>query len=333
MSLIDKKDKIFIAGGSTGMVGNAIKNKLQNYGYKNLKFPSRKELDLTNSNLVFSWFKDNKPDIVILAAAKVGGIYANNSYPVNFLLDNLKIQNNVIEASWKHNVKRLLFLGSSCIYPKYASQPIKEEELLKSSLEKTNEWYAIAKISGIKLCQALRKQYGFDAISLMPTNLYGKGDNYHEKNSHVLPALLSRFHLSKINKEKYIKCWGSGNTRREFMHVDDLAEASIFALEKWDPTKDNAPLDDSGEPLTWMNVGTGEDISIKTLANMIADITSFEGEIIWDKDKPDGTFQKLLDVSKLRELGWNAKINLSEGLKKTYADYKKEIKNNTLRLK
>ena len=333
MPLIDKKDKIFIAGGATGMVGNAVKTKLQNYGYKNLKSPSRKELDLTNSNFVFSWFEENKPDVVILAAAKVGGIYANNTYPVNFLLDNLKIQNNVIEASWKHNVKRLLFLGSSCIYPKNSNQPIKEEELLKSSLEKTNEWYAIAKISGIKLCQALRKQYGFDAISLMPTNLYGKGDNYHETNSHVLPALLSRFHFSKINKKKYIKCWGSGNARREFMHVDDLAEASIFALENWGPSKDNAPLNESGEPLTWMNVGTGVDISIKELAESIAEITNFKGEIIWDKDKPDGTFKKLLDVSKLRDLGWNAKISLSDGLIKTYEEYKKEIKNNTLRLK
>ena len=333
MPLIDKKDKIFIAGGATGMVGNSIKTKLQNDRYENLIYPSRNELDLTNSNLVFNWFKENKPEIVILAAAKVGGIHANNSYPVHYLLDNLKIQNNVIEASWKHNVKRLLFLGSSCIYPKHSSQPIKEDELLKSSLEKTNEWYAIAKISGIKLCQALRKQYGFDAISLMPTNLYGKGDNYHETNSHVLPALLSRFHLSKINKEQYVKCWGSGNARREFMHVDDLAEASIFALENWDPSKDNAPLDDYGEPLTWMNVGTGLDISIKELAEMIADITNFEGKIIWDKNKPDGTFQKLLDVSRLSNLGWHSKINLSDGLKITYKDYKKEIQNNTLRLK
>ncbi len=332
MTLINKTHKIFIAG-SSGMVGSAIKRKLNNLGFKNLLSPNRSELDLKEADAVSNWYNIKKPDIVILAAAKVGGIFANNKYPVDFLLNNLKIQNNVIEGAWKNNVKRLLFLGSSCIYPKNSSQPIKEDELLKSSLEKTNEWYALAKISGIKLCQALRKQYGFDAISLMPTNLYGKGDNYHPFNSHVLPGLIHRFHSHKLEQKKLIECWGSGKPRREFMHVDDLADASVFALENWDPTKDNAPLDESGEPLTWMNVGTGVDISIKKLANLIADITNFEGEIIWDKDKPDGTFKKLLDVSKLRDLGWNAKINLSEGLKKTYEDYKQEFKNNDLRLK
>ncbi len=332
MSLIDKKEKIFIAGAN-GMVGSAIKLKLQNYGYNNLKLPSRKDLNLTDTKLVFNWFEENKPNIVILAAAKVGGIYANNNYPVDFLLDNLKIQNNVIEAAWKNNVRRLLFLGSSCIYPKYSNQPIKEEELLKSSLEQTNEWYALAKISGIKLCQALRKQYGFDAISLMPTNLYGKGDNYHLTNSHVLPALLNRFHTHKLEEKKYIECWGSGNPRREFMHVDDLAEASIFALENWDPNSNNSPKDESGVPLTWLNVGTGEDITIKKLAQMISDITFFQGEIIWNKDKPDGTFQKLLDVTKLKDLGWSSKISLKEGIKKTYEDYKKELYNHSLKIK
>ena len=332
MSLINKEDQIFIAG-STGMVGSAIKSKLYSSGYKNLRIPKRNELDLEDTNSVFNWFKENKPDIVILAAAKVGGIFANSTYPADFILNNLKIQNNVIESAWKNNTKRLLFLGSSCIYPKYSNQPIREEELLKSSLENTNEWYALAKICGIKLCQALRKQYDFDAISLMPTNLYGKGDNYHNKNSHVLPALLNRFHLHKLEKKKFITCWGSGNPRREFMHVDDLAEASIFALEKWDPNQDNSPRDQNGDPLTWLNVGTGKDITIKKLAEMIAQITSFEGEIIWDSKKPDGTFQKLLDVSKLRELGWNSKVDLSNGLKKTYEDYKKEIKNNSVRIK
>ena len=332
MTLIDKKEKIFIAGAN-GMVGSAIKLKLQNYGYNNLKTPSRKDLNLTDTKLVFNWFEENKPNIVILAAAKVGGIYANNTYPVDFLLDNLKIQNNVIEAAWKNNVRRLLFLGSSCIYPKYSKQPIKEEELLKSSLEQTNEWYALAKISGIKLCQALRKQYGFDAISLMPTNLYGKGDNYHHTNSHVLPALLNRFHTHKLEGKKYIECWGSGNPRREFMHVDDLAEASIFALENWDPVSNNSPKDESGVPLTWLNVGTGEDITIKKLAQMISDITCFQGEIIWNKDKPDGTFQKLLDVTKLKDLGWSSKISLKEGIKKTYQDYKKELYNHSLKIK
>tara|TARA_Y100001978_G_C23648135_1_gene411924 strand:+ start:148 stop:1143 length:996 start_codon:yes stop_codon:yes gene_type:complete len=330
MNLIDKKEKIFIAGGS-GMVGSAIKSKLIKEGYKNLKSPSRNELDLKNTNLVFDWFGENKPNIVILAAAKVGGIYANSTYPVDFILDNLKIQNNVIEAAWKNKARRLLFLGSSCIYPKNSSQPIKEEQLLKSCLEKTNEWYALAKISGIKLCQALRKQYGFDAISLMPTNLYGIGDNYHNSNSHVLPALINRFHLHKIERKKNVICWGSGNPRREFMHVDDLAEAVIFALEKWDPNKDNAPIDESGEPLTWLNVGTGKDITIKKLADMIAEITSYEGEIIWDRNKPDGTFQKLLDVSKLNNLGWKSKIDLLCGLKITYEDYKKGFNNKSLR--
>ena len=221
MTLINKKDKIYIAGGS-GMVGSALKRKLNNLGFKNIISPSSSELDLKDSNLVSNWFKKNKPDIVICAAAKVGGIFANNTFPVDFLLDNLKIQNNVIENAWKNKVRRFLFLGSSCVYPKNSNQPIKEDELLKSYLEKTNEWYALAKISGIKLCQALRKQYGFDAISLMPTNLYGKGDNYHSSNSHVLPALIDRFHSHKLEQKSQIECWGSGNPRREFMHVDDL---------------------------------------------------------------------------------------------------------------
>ena len=330
--LINKIENIFIAG-SRGMVGSAIIRKLNHFGYKNLKCPTREELDLTNSEIVSEWFKRNKPDIVILAAAKVGGIHANNTYPVDFLLENLKIQNNVIENAWKNGTRRLLFLGSSCIYPKFAKQPIQEEELLKSSLEKTNEWYALAKISGIKICQALRKQYGFDAISLMPTNLYGKGDNYHQYNSHVLPALINRFHCHKLQKKEFLECWGSGKPRREFMHVDDLAEACIFALEKWDPNQKNAPVDEYGEPLTWLNVGTGVDISIKDLAEMISSITSYKGKIIWDEEKPDGTYQKLLDVSKLNKLGWKSKIPLAEGLELTYKDFKQEFEENKLRKK
>ena len=332
MKLINKEEKIFIAGGS-GMVGSAIIRKLNILGFKNLISPNSSELDLKDSNLVFNWFKKNKPDIVIFAAAKVGGIFANNTYPVDFLLDNLKIQNNVIENAWKNKVRRLLFLGSSCVYPKNSSQPIKEDELLNSSLEKTNEWYALAKICGIKLCQALRKQYGFDAISLMPTNLYGKGDNYHSSNSHVLPALIDRFHSHKLEQKECIECWGSGNPMREFMHVDDLADASIFALENWDPNKNNAPLDKSGEPLNWLNVGTGVELSIKELAEMIANITSYKGQIIWNKNKPDGTFRKLLNVSKLEKLGWKSKISLEEGLIITYKDYKKELNENKLRIK
>jgi len=330
MSLINKNHKIFIAG-SRGMVGSAIKKKLTSLGYKNLLCPSRDELNLLDNEKVIKWYKKNKPEVVILSAAKVGGIYANNKYPVNFLLDNLNIQNNVIENAWKNDVNRLLFLGSSCIYPKNSKQPIKEDELLNGYLEKTNESYAIAKISGIKLCQALRKQFGFDAISLMPTNLYGQGDNYNELNSHVLPALLNRFHSHKLEHKNTIKCWGSGKPRREFMHVEDLADACIFALKNWDPNNKNAPKNKFGEPLEWLNVGTGKDITIKELANMINDITLFKGNIIWDQKKPDGTFQKLLDISKLKSLGWCSKISLIEGLNKTYQDYKKQFKNNNLR--
>tara|TARA_Y100000739_G_C20595060_1_gene459913 strand:+ start:214 stop:1212 length:999 start_codon:yes stop_codon:yes gene_type:complete len=330
MNLINKNDKIFIAGGS-GMVGSAIIKKLTNSGYDNLLFPRRNELDLTNFELVYKWYKNKNPDIVILAAAKVGGIHANNSFPVDFLLDNLKIQNNIIECAWMNEVKRLLFLGSSCIYPKNSIQPIKEDALLKGELESTNEWYALAKISGIKLCQALRNQYGFDAISLMPTNLYGKGDNYHKTNSHVLPGLLDRFHTHSIKEEKYIECWGSGNPRREFMHVDDLAEASIFALEKWSPNKSNSPLNELGQPIIWLNVGTGVDISIKELAQKIKEITSFKGTIKWNKDKPDGTFRKLLDVSKINKIGWKSKISLDQGLNITYKDYKHDLLKNNLR--
>ena len=315
------------------MVGSAIYRKLKSYGFNNLICASRDEIDLINPKEVESFFNRYSPDIVIIAAAKVGGIYANNTYPYDFILDNLKIQINLIENAFKKKVKRLLFLGSSCIYPKFASQPIKEEYLLSDSLESTNQWYAIAKIAGIKLCEALSIQYGFDAISLMPTNLYGKGDNYHKYNSHVLPALLDRFHSHKVDKKKSITCWGSGNPRREFMHVDDLAEASIFALENWDPNKSNAPLDDSSEPLTWLNVGTGKDITIKKLAQMIAKVTSYNGEIIWDINKPDGPLQKLLDISKLKHLGWESKIELTQGIESTYEEYKKELKENRLRAK
>ena len=330
MKLINKDEKIFIAG-STGMVGSSIKRKLNYFGYKKLICPKKSELDLSDINLVKRWFELNKPKVVILAAAKVGGIYANNQYPVDFLLENLKIQNNIIETAWKNKTRRLLFLGSSCIYPKDAEQPIKEEKLLTGPLEKTNEYYALAKISGIKLCQALRNQYGFDAISLMPTNLYGAGDNYHNQNSHVLPALLNRFHLHSIENKRTIECWGSGKPRREFMHVDDLADACIFALEKWSPDNKEAPLDEKGKPLTLLNVGTGKDITIKRLTEIISDLTTFKGEIIWNKTKPDGTFQKLLDVSKLKSLGWESKISLLEGLKMTYKDYKNELLNNKLR--
>jgi GDP-L-fucose synthase len=252
----------------------------------------------------------------VLAAAKVGGIHANNTYPADFLLENLKIQTNVIETAWRSGVRRLLFLGSSCIYPKFADQPIKEEELLTGALEPTNEWYAIAKIAGIKLCESLRRQYGFDAISLMPTNLYGPGDNYHPENSHVLPALIRRFHEAGEAKAKSVTCWGTGSPLREFLHVDDLAEACVFALEHWSP----AP----GE-LTYLNVGTGVDISIHELADAVATATGYQGAIEWDSSQPDGTPKKQLDVSRLAALGWRAGIPLAEGLESTVALFREKL--------
>ena len=253
MKYIYKENKIFIAGHK-GMVGSAIARNLKNNGYHNLLVAKRSELDLTNINMVNNWYKDNKPDIVIIAAAKVGGILANSKFPTEFLLDNLKIQNNLIEGAWKNNVKRLLFLGSSCIYPKFASQPIKEESLLTDSLESTNQWYAIAKIAGIKLCEALNLQYDFDAISLMPTNLYGPGDYYNPENSHVIPALIYKFDNAAKNNLKKVVCWGTGSPFREFLYVEDLADACTFVLENWKPEK---------KEIKFLNVGTGYDISIK----------------------------------------------------------------------
>ena len=319
---IDKNERIFIAG-SNGMVGSSIKRALlKNPSNKtnkilNLLTPSRLELDLLDSNAVKNWFKKEKPNIVILAAAKVGGIHINSKYPTEFLLENIKIQSNIIEAALREGVRRLLFLGSSCIYPKYAAQPIKEEELLNGYLEKTNESYAIAKITGIKLCEALRKQYNFDAISLMPTNLYGPNDNYHPLNSHVVPGLIRKFSIAKRDNLSSVTCWGSGLVCRELMHVDDLAGAVIFCLENWFPSEIDAPKDNSGNPLNYLNVGTGKDISIKELAKKIAEIVKFDGEIFWDKTMPDGTPRKVLDISRLKKLGWEPKIDLTSGLENT----------------
>ncbi len=326
---INPNEKIFLAGAN-GMAGSAILRSLKRKGYGNQKnnglifTPSSKELDLTKINDVIEWFKINKPSIVILAAAKVGGILANNLYPRDFLLDNLKIQTNVIETASKNNVKRLIFLGSSCIYPKNSKQPIKEEYLLTGELEKTNEWYAIAKIAGLKLCESLRIQNQFDVISLMPTNLYGIGDNYHPQNSHVMASLIRKFCDAVKNNDGYVECWGSGKPMREFMHADDLGEAVVFALENWDPFLESSPKDSHGKTLTHLNVGTGKEISIYELSKKIAKATGFKGQIKWDNSKPDGTFRKRLDVTNIKSIGWEPKINLDDGIINTIKIYRRE---------
>jgi len=321
-ALISPGDRIFVAG-HRGMAGSAICRALSGAGYTQLLTAGRDELDLLDATAVQDWLVSRNPDVVVLAAGKVGGIYANNTYPADFLLENLKIEINVIEAAWRAGVRRLLFLGSSCIYPRFADQPIKEEALLTSALESTNEWYALAKICGIKLCQALRKQHGFDAISLMPTNLYGPGDNYHSANSHVLPALIRRFHEAAERGDSTVICWGTGSPLREFLHVDDLGEACVFALERWQPGPDD---------LQFLNVGTGMDLSIRELAEAVAEATGFQGEILWDPSKPDGTPKKQLDVSRLAALGWRAKIPLTEGLRSTVGLFCQQLQDNMLRL-
>ncbi|MCP9808505.1 GDP-L-fucose synthase [Cyanobium sp. HWJ4-Hawea] len=334
-------DRIFVAG-HRGMAGSAICRALQRAGHGDpaqggaLLTAPRSELDLLAPAAVEAWFASNRPTVVVLAAAKVGGIQANASYPADFLLDNLKIQTHVIESAWRAGVRRLLFLGSSCIYPKFAEQPIKEEFLLTGALEPSNEWYAIAKIAGIKLCEALRRQHGFDAISLMPTNLYGPGDNYHPTNSHVLPALIRRFHeaaqLPDHGAGSSVTCWGSGTPLREFLHVDDLGEACVFALEHWDPDAPNAPLAANAEPLTFLNVGTGVDLSIRELAAAVAAATGYRGNIEWDATKPDGTPKKQLDVSCLAALGWQAQIPLAAGLTSTVSDFRQQLDQQLVRL-
>jgi GDP-L-fucose synthase len=315
---MNKKSKIFLAGGY-GLVGSAVYRKLLEEGYKDILRPSFEELDLINLASVEEFFDKEKPQYVIDAAAKVGGIMANNTYPVDFLLDNLKIQNNLIETSHKHKVKKLLFLGSSCIYPKQAKQPIKEEYLLTGELEPTNEWYAIAKITGIKLCQAYRKQYKDKFISAMPTNLYGPGDNFHKDQSHVIPGLMRRFHEAKMNHSPAVVVWGTGSPKREFLFVEDLAEALVFLLEKYDGDE-------------FVNVGTGSDVTIKQLVEIISEVVGYEGKIVWDKTKPDGTPRKLLDVSKINSLGWKAKTDLKEGLIRTYSWFVENVNTGTIRL-
>ncbi len=310
--LIRPEDRFFVAG-HRGMAGSAIARALQRKGYHHLLTATRAELDLEDGAAVRAWFEDKRPEVVVLAAAKVGGIYANDSAPADFLLQNLKIQNNVIESAWRRGTRRLLFLGSSCIYPRDCPQPIREEYLLTGPLEPTNEWYAIAKIAGIKLCQALRKQYGFDAISLMPTNLYGPGDNYHPTHSHVMAALIRRFHEAKQANSPTVTCWGTGTPLREFLHADDLGEACVHALEHYSP--------DSSEPVQHLNVGTGVDLTIKELAELVARTVGYSGEIRWDTSKPDGTPKKQLDVSRIQGSGWSAQMALTDGLNKTYQEF------------
>ena len=300
---MNKSSKIYIAGHK-GMVGSAIWRALIAKGYANLIGVSSKELDLRNQLAVTDFINQEKPEVIIDAAARVGGILANNDYPYQFIMENLQIQNNLIDSALQSGVEKFIFLGSSCIYPKLAPQPLKEEYLLTNTLEPTNEWYAIAKITGVKACQAIRKQFGKDYVSLMPTNLYGTHDNFDLKTSHVLPAMMRKFHEAKENSEP-VELWGSGTPMREFLFVDDMAQAVVFALE-------------NKLPDYLYNVGTGEDLTIKQLAETIQKITGHQGEIIWDNTKPDGTPRKLMDVSKMHELGWKHQVQLAEGIQKTY---------------
>ncbi|MGI8481400.1 MAG: GDP-L-fucose synthase family protein [Chthoniobacterales bacterium] len=302
---MEKSEKIFIAG-HRGLVGSALTRRLEQDGFSGLLKRDRSDLDLANDKAVTDFFSREGPAIVVFAAAKVGGIKANSDFPVEFLLDNLRIQNNVIRAAYENGTRKLLFLGSSCIYPKHAPQPIPESALLTGPLEPTNESYAIAKIAGIKLCQAYVHEYGANFISAMPTNLYGPNDNFDLDSSHVLPALLRKAHEAKMSGAKSLTVWGSGSALREFLHVDDLASACVFLLENYDDPE-------------IINVGSGEDISIRELAELVCDIVGFQGELIWDKTKPDGTPRKLLDISKLRRLGWASRISLRDGISGTYA--------------
>jgi GDP-L-fucose synthase len=307
IKILEKESKVYVAG-HRGMVGSAIVRKLKMEGFSNLVLKTSSELDLRNQLQVSSFFKQEKPDYVFLAAAKVGGIIANNTYRADFLYDNLAIQNNVIHDSYLNGVKKLMFLGSSCIYPKLAPQPMKEECLLTGLLEPTNEPYAIAKIAGIKMCEAYRDQYGSNFISVMPTNLYGYNDNYHPENSHVLPALIRRLHEAKINNAAEVTIWGSGTPRREFLFADDLAEACFFLMKNYNEKE-------------LINIGTGQDLTIHELALLIKSVIGFEGKLVFDTSKPDGTPRKLLDVSKLNNLGWSHNTSLEEGIKLTYVNF------------
>lgn len=308
---MQKEDKIYIAG-HRGMVGSAILRKLEKEAFTNLITRTSKELDLRDQKAVAVFFENEQPNYVILAAAKVGGIHANNIYRADFLYENLQIQNNVIHNSYLHKVKKLLFLGSSCIYPKLAPQPLKEDYLLTGILEPTNEPYAIAKIAGIKMCEAYRSQYGCNFISAMPTNLYGPNDNYDLNNSHVLPALIRKFHEAKEHQELFVEIWGTGSPKREFLHVDDLADACYFLLKNYNEAE-------------FVNVGTGEDLSIKALALLIKEIVGYNGELKFNTSKPDGTPRKLMDVRKLNELGYKYRIGLKEGITSVYEEFKNNL--------
>jgi GDP-L-fucose synthase len=302
---MNHQDRIFVAG-HTGLVGSAIVRRLVAGGFGELVMRTRSELDLRHQAEVDAFLAATRPRYVFMAAAKVGGIHANNAFPADFIRDNLQLQTNIIDSAYRHGVSKLLFLGSSCVYPKFAPQPITEDSLLSGSLEPTNEWYAVAKIAGIKLCQAYGRQFGWQAISAMPTNLYGPGDSFNLQNSHVLPALIRKFHEARTSGAREVTVWGTGTPRREFLHVDDLADAAVFLMEHYD-----------GEAV--INVGVGEDLSIGELASMIARVVGFDGGILFDTSKPDGTPRKLLDVSKLSSLGWRARIPLEEGIRSTYA--------------
>ena len=312
---LDRSATLYIAG-HRGMVGSAIWREAERQGFSNLVGRTSKELDLTNRSEVFEFFAQEKPKYVVLAAAKVGGILANDSFPVDFLSDNLQIQVNVMDAALEHQVERLLFMGSSCIYPKFAPQPITEDSLMTGHLETTNDAYAIAKIAGIKQVQSVRKQHKRNWISIMPTNLYGPGDNYSEQGSHVLPALIRRFENARLEGASKVTNWGSGSPMREFLFVDDLAEASLFLMENYDGDQQ-------------VNVGVGEDLTIKELASLVASEVGYEGEIEWDTSKPDGTPRKLLDVDKIHEIGWNAKTGLKDGIKLAVADYRSRTQSAT----
>lgn len=313
-----RKDSLIFVAGHNGMVGSAIVRALKKKGFSNILTASRKELDLLNQKAVSDFFEKHTPEYVFIASAKVGGIVANNTQKASFIYENLIIETNLIHAAHTCKAKKLLFLGSSCIYPKLAPQPMSEDVLLTGPLEPTNEMYAIAKIAGLKLCDAYREQYGDNFISAMPTNLYGPGDNYDLKNSHVLPAMLRKFHHAKENGEKTVTIWGTGSPKREFLHVDDLADACLFLMERYD---------EKG----WVNVGTGEEVSIKELALAVKEVTGFEGELVFDTSKPDGTPRKLLDCTKLHKLGWKHTITLEEGVRKTYEAFLRELKDGTIR--